>query len=103
MSHPANRLLAGVAEAILAALGRAAPVPWPEREYLGARRAPLEQAVAAAHGWPADVVRPDWTVDGQAVSLRSVLTAQLDFYRVRPDVVADCRIRHHERLLQLGL
>lgn len=103
MSHPANRLLAGVAEVILRALGRSAPVPWPDREYLGARRAPLEKAVVAGYGWPADVIRSDWIVDGQAVSLRSVLTSQLDFYRVRADVVADCRIRHHERLQHLGL
>lgn len=103
MSHPTNRLLARVAESILDALGRPAAVTWPDREYLGARRAPLEPAVVTAQGWRPDAARPDWTVDGRTVPLRSVLAAQLDFYRTRADVVADARVRHRERLQLLGL
>lgn len=103
MTHPTNRTLVAVAEALLKAISVTAAVSAPQREYLGARRAPLEEAVVRGRKWPADDVRPEWVIDGQPVPLRALLQQQLAFYRARPDVVTDCRARHAERLATLQL
>ena len=103
ISHPANALLADVADQLLAALGVAAAVTVPAREFLGARRAPVEPAVAHALGWPSSAVRSRWRVDGRDLAPEQVLGAHLAFYRDRPDVVVDCRQRYATRLAVFGL
>lgn len=103
MTHPTNALLGQVARALLRLLGVDEPVELPVREFLGARRAPLEPAVAAAHGWPADRTGTLWRVDGEPVPAEHLLATQLAGYAARPDVVADTRVRYAERLAALGL
>jgi hypothetical protein len=103
MTHPTNRVLAELARAVLRRLGLEAGVPVPAREYLAERCAPIEAAVADAYGWPASAVRPDWIVRGAVVPQRELLAVQLDFYRDRPDVVADSLVRHATRIDALGL
>jgi Polysaccharide biosynthesis enzyme WcbI len=103
ISHPSNALLATVADRMLRALGLEGSVAVPEREFLGARRAPVELAVAQALGWPARSDRPDWIVEHREIPLATVVQAHLQFYRSRPDVVADTRIRQQARLVELGL
>lgn len=107
MTHPSNQALAAVAEALLKAISvtadLTAAVSAPHREYLGARRAPLEEAVVRGREWPAGIVRPEWVIDGQPLALPALLRRQLAFYRLRPDVIADCRTRHAKRLATLQL
>ncbi len=104
LSHPTNELLAVEARRILAVLGVPdATVTVPEREYLGERRAPVEDAVADALGWPAPVGRDVWVVRGERVDPTELAATQLAFYAERPDVVADSRVRHAERRALMGL
>lgn len=107
MTHPTNEALAAVAGALLKAISvtaeRTADVSAPQREFLGARRAPLEEAVVRGRKWPAGIVRPEWVIDGQPVPLPELLQHQLAFYRMRPDVIVDCRTRYAERLGTLQL
>lgn len=103
LDHPANRVLAGVADALLRQLGIDAAVDVPEREFLGARRAPVDDAVVAAHGWPAAAATDRWHIDKRDVPNAEVIGAHLQLYRERPDVVVDSRERYAERLGVLGL
>jgi hypothetical protein len=103
ISHPSNSVLGAIAGRLLTALGLADTVTRPQREFLGARRAPVELAVTQALGWPTESHRPDWTVDNRVIPLGTVLRAQLDFYRSRPDIVADTRKRQATRLAELDL
>ena len=103
ISHPANLVLADVATQLVSAMGVDATVVVPQREFLGARRAPVEPAVARALGWPPDAVRSRWRVDGLELPPEQVLDAHLAFYRERPDVVSDCRRRYAARLATLAL
>ncbi|MCW2530073.1 MAG: hypothetical protein JWM76_4933, partial [Pseudonocardiales bacterium] len=75
----------------------------PEREFLGARRAPVEAAVAQAHGWPRAAVTGEWIVNGRPTPLDEILSEQLRFYRERPDIVADSLARYAARLKLLEL
>lgn len=101
MTHPTNRVLASLAERVLAVLRISARIEVPAREYLGQRRAPLEPAVADALGWPAGIVRPDWVVDGATVALPELAETQLAFYAERPDLVAATLRRLAPRLRTL--
>lgn len=111
MTHPTNALLGRAADRILTQLRQRGiatdttdvAVRAPEREYLGARRTPIEPAVADALGWDAATVRPDWQVEGHRVPLVELLAAQLPFYAQRPDVVEDLLHRHGDRLTELGI
>ncbi len=103
LSHPRNTVLAEVAARILTRLGLTAGVPIPEREFVGARRAPIESAVARALGWPDAAIRSAWVVDQRAVDQRGLLDAQLSWYAARPDIAADARVRFADRLDLLGL
>ncbi|MGI8458121.1 MAG: WcbI family polysaccharide biosynthesis putative acetyltransferase [Propionibacteriaceae bacterium] len=104
LSHPTNDLLAAEARRILAALGLPEDaVTVPDREYLGERRAPVEDVVAEALGWPQPVDRDTWVVRGEPVDPHELAATQLAFYAERPDVVADSRTRHAERRALMGL
>lgn len=103
LDHPANRVLSAVAAAVLRVLGVSSEIDCPEREFLGARRAPLESAVLAAHGWSADCARPNWIVDRRPVPPAELLAAHLTLYSARPDVVVDARRRYADRLAVLGI
>ncbi len=107
LSHPSNATLAGVAGRILDRLGLDAsvehPLQTPSREFLGERRAPVEPAVVAALGWPESVTTDCWQIRGEDVATADIVEAQLAFYAVRPDVVADTRRRQAGRLARLGL
>ena len=103
ITHPTNRLLIEMARRVLAVLELAGEVTTGPREFLGARRAPVEAAVADAFGWPSGSVHPEWQVDNRTVPLRVVLQAHLALYAERPDIVADTRARQGRRLAALGL
>lgn len=105
MSHPTNTTLVAVADRILDVLDLLdlPPVEVPEREFLGARRAPVEQAVVNALGWSAEAAREDWVVDKRSVPLRDVLELHLRFYGERPDIAGDARVRFADRLALLNL
>lgn len=103
LDHPSNVVLGAVAQALLGVLGVEDVIELPRREFLGARRAPIEAAVVAAHEWPSQVIAPNWRIDGCDVPAAEVLAAHLGLYRDRPDVVADAQIRYAERLVVLGL
>ena len=103
LDHPSNAVLGPMADALLRFLGLAETVDVPDREFLGARRAPVEQAVVAAHGWPAEAATPGWRIDRRDIPAVELLSAHLALYRERPDVVADARRRFAERLAVLGL
>lgn len=103
VDHLSNGVLAGLAAALLHALDVDEPVEVPTREFLGARRAPLEPAVLQAHGWPAEVASTCWRIDGRDVPPVEIVGAHLDLYRDRPDVVVDSRTRYADRLQSLGL
>lgn len=105
LSHPTNATLAETARRILAVLEipGAEEIVVPEREYLGARRAPVEPAVVDALGWPADAIQEEWLVDKVDVPRIDVVTAHLDFYAAYPDILTDTRARFAERLELLEL
>jgi hypothetical protein len=103
LSHPANIVLAEVARRILRVLDLPEEVVVPEREFLGARRAPVEESVVDALGWDERARRDTWEVEGEAVDLHQLLTAQLAFYAEHPDIVVDARERFADRLELLGL
>jgi hypothetical protein len=103
LSHPANVVLAEVARRILRVLDLPADVVVPERQFLGDRRAPVEESVVNALGWDEEARRDGWQVLGRAVDQHELLTAQLAFYADGPDIVADARVRFAARLELLGL
>lgn len=103
LDHPANVVLAGLANGLLEVMGVHRPVDVPEREFLGARRTPVEPAVAAAHGWPDGAISRQWRIEGRDVPPAELLAAHLGLYRDRPDIVADTRTRYADRLAVLGL
>ena len=103
ITHPTNQVLGHLAERLVHAMGVDEPVDVPPREYLGERRAPIEPVVAAALGWAPDPARADWVIGGRMVPLGEIVGAHLEFYRARPDVVADSLSRYAERLRVLDL
>lgn len=103
LSHPNNRVLAETARRILTALDIPGEIDIPEREFLGARRAPVEPAVVDALGWPADAQRDTWVVNREPVPQRELVTAHLDFYATYPDILTDTRQRFAARLRLLEL
>lgn len=103
LSHPSNGVLAAVARRVLSALEVVDEIEVPAREFLGARRAPLEPAVVEALGWPIEAVRPDWVIDRRVVPRPEVVGAHLELYRRRPDIPTDARTRFAERLSALGV
>jgi hypothetical protein len=103
LDHPSNAVLGPLSQAVLGVVGVDRAIEVPAREFLGARRAPLEPAVVAAHGWPADASRPDWRINGRDVPSAEVLAAHLSLYAERPDVVRDARTRYADRLAVLAL
>ena len=105
LSHPTNATLVEIARRIVGALDlpHDEAIPTPEREFLGARRAPIEAAVVDALGWPSSARHDDWIVAKQEVPLRDVLDLHLDFYARHPDIVTDARTRFADRLELLDL
>lgn len=103
LSHPNNAVLAEIARRVLLALGIDGDVEVPEREFLGARRAPVERAVVEALDWPDSAQQDDWIVDKRVVPLREVLEVHLPWYAERPDIAIDARKRFRDRLSLLEL
>ena len=103
LSHPNNAVLAEIARRVLLALGIDGDVEVPEREFLGARRAPVERAVVEALDWPSSAQQDDWIVDRRVVPLREVLEVQLPWYAERLDIADDARKRFRDRLDLVGL
>ena len=103
MDHPSNAVLAATARAVLAVLDLPADaMVVREREYLGQRRTPVEPAVAAALGWPAEATATEWIIDGRTVPNAELLDVQLGFYREHPDVVTRTQFRAADRMHKLG-
>jgi hypothetical protein len=98
-NHPAAATLCSVAAAVLQQLGVPAAVLTPDREPLGAIRAPIDAVTADALGWPR---RARWSVGGHDLDPAAVTAAHLELYRQRPDVAADAWNRHQERLRLLA-
>lgn len=103
LSHPTNVLLRNLAQQVLTRLDIDAAPTEPDRELLGARRAPVEDSVVAALGWPTSAGRSEWEVEKRTVPLAEVLEVQLEFYRRFPDIAEDSRRRYERRLTALGL
>ena len=104
MDHPSNTVLAATARAVLERLDLPADtIEVREREYLGQRRTPVEPAVAAALGWPAETTAAEWIIDGRTVPNSELLDVQLGFYRERPDVVTRTLFRAADRMHKLVL
>ncbi len=98
LSHPTNAILAETTRRILQALDVPGDVDIPEREFLGARRAPVEEAVVEALDWPSSVRQDRWIVNHKEIPQRTVVTAHLEFYAEFPDIVTDARERFARRL-----
>lgn len=103
LSHPTNAVLAETTRRILQTLGIEGEVNVPEREFLGARRAPVEEAVVEAMDWPGSVRRDSWIVNHKEIPQRTVVAAHLEFYAKFPDIVTDARKRFTRRLDVLDL
>ena len=104
MDHPSNTVLAATARAVLRVLDLPDDaMEVRDREYLGQRRTPVEPAVAAALGWPAEGTATEWIIDGGAVPNADLLDVQLGFYREHPDVVTRTLFRAANRMRTLGL
>lgn len=103
ISHPANEALGAIAQRLLTAMGIDEPIELPGRQFLGERQAPIDSVVASALGWAPDQARADWVIGGRTVRRGEILRAHLEFYRARPDVVADTLARQAERLRLLDL
>lgn len=103
LDHPSNAVLGPLADAVLRFLGVDAVVDVPAREFLGARKAPVEAAVVAAHGWPAQAATDSWEIDHALVPPGELLAEHLTLYRERPDIVTDARTRYADRLAVLDL
>jgi hypothetical protein len=103
LSHPNNAVLAEIARRVLVVLGIDGDVEVPVREFLGARRAPVERAVVEALGWSDSAQQDDWIVEKRVVPLREVLETHLPWYAERPDIAVDARKRFRDRLNLLDL
>ena len=103
MNHPANTVLVDIVRQVLAVLGLDGTVDTPKREFLGGRRTPIEPAVVSALGWPETSATDAWIIDGSPVPAREIVSAHLQLYLDRPDIVVDARRRHAERLARLSL
>jgi hypothetical protein len=105
LSHPTNATLVEIARRIVAALDISTPpdIAAPEREFLGARRAPIEAAVVEALGWSESARHDNWVVNQREVPQRELLETHLGFYAEHPDIVIDARSRFAARLALLDL
>lgn len=103
LSHPTNAVLGEIARRILAELDLPGDIQIPEREFLGARRAPVEAVVVDTLGWPDDARRDTWVVNQTALDPAAVIGAHLDFYAEHPDLITDTRRRFAARLELLDL
>lgn len=103
LSHPTNAVLAETARRVLTVLGIEGDIDIPTREFLGARRAPIEAPIVETLGWSADVRHDNWIINGSELPQRDVLSAQLDFYATYPDIITDTRTRFARRLELLEL
>ncbi len=103
LSHPTNAVLAETARRILGVLDVEGDIDVPSREFLGARRAPIEAPVVETLGWPDDTRHDRWIVNGAELDQREVVGTQLEFYATYPDIVGDARTRFARRLELLGL
>lgn len=103
LSHPTNAVLAETARRVLHTLDIPGDIDVPEREFLGARRAPVEEAVVEAMDWPDSARRDNWVVNREELPLRDVVAAHLAQYAEFPDIVTDARQRFARRLELLQL
>lgn len=103
LNHPGNRVLLGLAHRVQALLGVPADAADPGRELLGGVRAPQDPGALAALGLDPAGARTTWRVGGAEVAEQDVARVQAAWYLKRPDVVAEGRRRHAERLELLGL
>lgn len=102
VNHPSNAILATAAEAVHAALGvdfRRGDV---QRELLSYTVVPISNHVRRALGAP-DAATSDWVVNYETVSEHELLSAHLEYYRSRPDVLEHALIEHSEVLAASGL
>ncbi|MGM7667026.1 WcbI family polysaccharide biosynthesis putative acetyltransferase [Microbacterium sp. A93] len=102
INHPANQVLALLAAVVRSQLGADPAVVLPERTLLGEVLAPLEPQVLAALGLEGPP-RTGWTVGGVQVSEAEVRAAQLEWYRMNPEVVEAGVDRHRQLMADLGL
>ncbi len=103
LSHPTNAVLAETARRVLSVLDVPGDIDIPTREFLGARRAPIEAPVVETLGWPDDTRHDSWIVNGAELPQREVVAAQLELYATYPDIVSDARTRFARRLELLEL
>ena len=102
VNHPGNTVLRGLAERVLARLGRPAAVRDPGRTLLDAVHAPLAADVLEALGLDAEPSE-HWVLAGRTVPDEVVRERQLQWYGEHPEVAAAGLERHAETLRLLAL
>jgi hypothetical protein len=101
INHPTRQTLRYVSEGV----HRALEIPFEdtgEAEPLDVIRTPIEDPVLNALDLPGTGT-DEWVVDGNRVSMETVVAAHLDFYRQRPDVLDAALKEHGARLAILKL
>lgn len=102
VNHPDNATLIELATRVAAEFLDGAVVRPPDYEMLGQTQAPVDPAAARAFGVPVSG-RTEWTFRGEAIADADIISAQMQFYRDRPNLVAAGLQRHGDRIAELGL
>jgi hypothetical protein len=102
INHPANELLAAVAERVQAVLGTPADAPLQAEELLGELRTPLEPPVVEALGLDATPATT-WTANGRPYGLEELLAAHLEAYTAAPELVSAGIAQHAVAISDLGM
>jgi hypothetical protein len=103
LNHPGNEVVEAMAGRVRERLGLDPTVTPLPRPLLDGVHAPRSAVVAEAFGLdPADV-RPEWRVDGAAVTVDAVRERHLAWYAEHPDAVTAGLERHRALLPLLGL
>lgn len=107
INHPTNRVLRGVADAILGRLGVSAVTTDPGRVLLGGIRAPVAASTLDALGYDradlADGPREHWIIGGKRYSQEYVAQEHLRWYQKYPQVVTAGMKRHGQLIAAMGL
>lgn len=102
VNHPSNAILATASEAVHAELGVDSRPSDVLAELLSSTVVPVSNHVRRALGVPENLTS-DWVVSNETVSERELLSAHLEYYRSRPEVLKHALIEHSEALAESGL
>ncbi|MBT2498983.1 hypothetical protein J7E25_07725 [Agromyces sp. ISL-38] len=102
VNHPSNAILATAIEAVHAALGVDVRPSDVQRELLSYTVVPVSNHVRRALGAP-DSATSEWVVNYETVPEHELLSAHLEYYRSRPEVLKHALTEHSEVLAASGL